>query len=189
VATPGRKIACWAASVGKTTAIRQFITVHWRTGILYVGRTIEEIERQAYDLKAFIGTTHVLALSAAMDSYQEYVDQPELLQRYPVLLITHERLRLDPPGLLMGAPAYFNQRAPTRQARTYLFIDEHPKTFRKLALTATQQALTTPPGPSKPICRRIVPNSGQQRSMSVTSSPVAPRMIGWHATGPLIIWN
>src|SRR5206468_2988039 len=68
---PGKRVVCWSASSGKTSAIRQFIVRHYGEFILYAARTMAE------------------------------------------------------------------------SGRTYILIDEHPQTFKKLTLSQEQQALVT----------------------------------------------
>ncbi len=48
----GKQIVCWGAGSGKTTALRRFITRHWRSGVVYAAKTIAEVEAFAYDIAA-----------------------------------------------------------------------------------------------------------------------------------------
>ena len=47
---PGKKVVCWGAGSGKTTAIRQYITKNYKQGFVYAARTIDECNLFYYDL-------------------------------------------------------------------------------------------------------------------------------------------
>jgi hypothetical protein len=139
---PGKPVVCWGASSGKTSAIRQFIVRHAHEYILYAARTVVELERLAYDIGCFIGFDNVFVLSAALETYDAYVQQPDAIRQVPVLLVTHERLCLDPPGLLCRLPSS-QHPMQAQTGRKHILIDEQPQLFKRLRLSPEQQGLIT----------------------------------------------
>ena len=94
-----KQIVCWGAGAGKTTALRQFITQHWRDGIVYAAKTTDEVDGFTYDVAAMIGKQYVFRLHNKIRHrhLRMYFADSSILEVYPVVATTHERLILDPP--------------------------------------------------------------------------------------------
>lgn len=100
---------------GKTYATAEFISIHWRQGVVYVAKTVAELQRMRallIDLAVPAWAIQTFAESGTGVSYRSQ------LNTHPVVLVTHQRLLIDSPT------AFVHFGMPLLQPRCYLFIDE-----------------------------------------------------------------
>jgi hypothetical protein len=137
--TAPKSVLCFAPGHGKTSLCRQFICAHHAKGILYAVATIAEAQLLTYDIAAWLGPPKVLGIYHTADDFRDYLLDPTLLEHYPVIVITHQRLILDPPQMLFSLSKDFTPldlRDGGR--RKFILIDERPTFFDRLQFSDTE---------------------------------------------------
>ena len=128
-----KSVLCFAPGHGKTSLCRQFICAHYAEGILYAVATIDEVKLLTYDIAAWLGPQKVLGIYHTADDFEDYLLDPTLLEHYPVVVITHQRLILDPPQMLFSlSHDYTPLDLRDGGRRKYILIDERPTFFDRL---------------------------------------------------------
>jgi hypothetical protein len=134
-----KSVLCFAPGHGKTSLCRQFICAHYAEGILYAVATIDEVKLLTYDIAAWLGPQKVLGIYHTADDFGDYLLDPTLLEHYPVVVITHQRLILAPPQMLFSLSKDFTP-LDLREGgrRKFILIDERPTFFDRLDFSDTE---------------------------------------------------
>lgn len=140
----GRSVLAYGPGLGKTTALRQFICnpKNYSEGILVATKRIEDVNKLAYDVSAFLGSRYedkVIAIHSGSEIDSEVKSNPDYLKDYEIVITTHKRLLLDSPNVILGT----NERYSTlgdHSDRQYVFIDEEPQYL--IDIGATDQLMS-----------------------------------------------
>ena len=140
----GRSVLAYGPGLGKTTALRQFICnpKNYSEGILVATKRIEDVNKLAYDISAFLGSRYedkVIAIHSGSEIDSEVKSNPDYLKDYEIVITTHKRLLLDSPNVILGT----NERYSTlgdHSDRQYVFIDEEPQYL--IDIGATDQLMS-----------------------------------------------
>jgi hypothetical protein len=141
---PGRKALCLPAHYGIEEGIQAFVCQHWQEGCVLALKTSEAATQMAEALLLCSGgrlRDHVLVLDGNEDTalVEAYRTQPALLlQRYPILVMTHKTLVQDPP-------TFFHQmvdgtNSQRTRVRGFILILDCPD-FHKVTLTPVEYGL------------------------------------------------
>ncbi|MBT4287565.1 MAG: hypothetical protein HOD92_09525 [Deltaproteobacteria bacterium] len=164
---PGKKVVCWGAGSGKTTAIRQYITKNYKQGFVYAARTIDECNLFYYDLIAFIGESRVVKWHSQIDkSTRESIDRnPSYLMSRYVLVMTHEKLIQESPYV------YSTLSISDSVQREYIFVDEKPSFYKSHEFDETSVATimncVSEIKPDKLSGYKKIPAENQQKAVKI----------------------
>lgn len=132
----GRHFVTYAPSTGKTSAIRQYLCAHAHKFILYSARLKDDIDLMYFDLLALksinykqINSSGVKILKFTSEEDGSFPLLEEITSSN-ILLITHERLMIEPPDILTRVSNNSRKSA----FRDLIFIDEFPIWYKKFKL-------------------------------------------------------
>lgn len=132
----GNNIIALTPGAGKTTAMRQWISHHYDDYPLVSLRKIDDIKKFYYDLKA-IQYLGYIPPNCKITAYYSgsNVDKTSLVNSN-ILIVTHERLLIEPPNLIYWKPTNLSQALMDLTLRPVL-IDEFPKYQRKYYISSS----------------------------------------------------
>lgn len=135
VSVPGNYVIASGCGSGKTSAIIQLIKLKKHKGIIYSARTIDECETM-YEYLCDEGLKDdILLLHSHSDDNAVYINNPEFISRYKIIICTHHKLMNTPSELLLLVKStdesipphmrYWNQdECHNKSMRKYILVDE-----------------------------------------------------------------
>lgn len=130
--TDSRYVVPYGPSLGKTTAIRQFLLHGVGNYYLYATKLVEDVDKFYYDLLAsYYYNYHELPSSSMINKYtSNHRLSIEECQNTSILITTHERLYTDPPSILYIIDKSVSDLVGgLTNTRSAIFIDEYIKSF------------------------------------------------------------